>query len=116
MSVQRMVFYAFHGDVSAQLPAREDYKNRRNALSIENQRISGLLSEPKKFSKKLADRKKADAASKTALKSCTKKRATAADRRVASLVVELANVKSLLSRLLEIVTCSEADADKALLD
>lgn len=97
---------------SAQLAEPQEYKNRHEAWMIENQCTLGLTAEAKELQEKLAGHEKTDAAWKTAPKSCGKKRAIIVVKRVATLAIELANAKASYSRLAEVATSSEADANK----
>lgn len=91
----------------------EDYKSRFETLMIENQCTLRLTVEAKKLLEKLAKLEKADAALKTAFKGRGKKRATPADKRVATLETEVANSKPLHSRLVEVATHYQAGVNKA---
>lgn len=99
--------------LSALLAEPESYKNFCEGLTFENKCIPGLAAEVKELQRKLADRKKAKAASITAPKGRGRKRAAATDKRAATLKTELANAKALHSRLVEVATRSELDASKA---
>lgn len=70
---------------------RDDYRNCCEALTLERQCILRLAAEAEELREKSADRERADAALKTAPKGGGKKRATAADKRVAILRTKLAN-------------------------
>lgn len=84
-------------------------------LTIESQCIPGLTTEAKELQEKLANREKADDASKTTSKS-RKKRATADGSRAPTFKRELANAKASHWRLVEVINLSEADANKAQTD
>lgn len=70
----------------------------------------------KGVTEKLADLEMDNAASKTAPKGRGKKRATAANKRVATLETELVDAKTLHLRLVQVATRSEADFNKARTD
>lgn len=84
----------FSAACSALLTERENYKNCFEDLTIKKQCLSGLVAKTKELEDKLVDREKTDSASKTTLKG-HKKRATASDKRVATLEIKLANDKAL---------------------
>lgn len=77
---------------TAALPAllaeREDYRNRFETLTLKNQCILWLAAEEKELRQKLAERKKADNASK-ATPEGRKTRTTAADKRLDAFETEL---------------------------
>lgn len=76
----------------------------------------GFAAEAKELREKLADRENVDAASKSAPKRRGKKRATAAEKRMAALNTELADAKALHLQIVEVATRSTADANKARAD
>lgn len=110
--MRRVVYYTFMVVSSALLAERENYKDRCEALMIENQCISGLAFEAKVLGEKSTDCEKAVVASKTTPKR-QKKIRLAANKRVTTLRTKLANAKVLHSPLVEITTRSEADASQA---
>lgn len=100
---------------SALLAERDDYKNCCGTLSADSQYILELAAEAIKLREKLAKREKDDAMSETTPKG-RRKRATAANKRVAVLKTKLFCVKILHSQLVEMATGSETDSNRARTD
>lgn len=98
---------------SAQIAEWEDYKNRCEVFTLKNQCISSLAAEAKKLRTILPDHEKTEAALKTAPNGRGKKRATAADRRMATLETKLASTEASFARLVDFDTCYKCLASKA---
>lgn len=65
---------------SALFAERNDFKNRCEALTLENQCIYGSAAEAKELRERMSDREKTDLAAKTTFKSCGKTHNIAADK------------------------------------
>lgn len=95
----------------ALLAEQKSYKKRCEMLTLENQCILRLSAEANELRRKLGERKKADAASKTTPKG-QMIRGSANDKRVAALEKEFASVNASHSQLDDMATRSEADASR----
>lgn len=87
----------------------EHYKNRSETLAIEIQCIHGLAEEAKELRQKLAERKKADTASKTTPKG-QKDCSTAADKRACTLKTALVTAKAAHTCLVGVSAQVDEDA------
>lgn len=95
----------------ALLAEREEYKNRCETLTLENQCIPGLSAEARELREKLTEYEKSDAASKTTRRRL-KNRATTADKPVVLLEAELADGRAAHTRLIDVSAQAEEDANK----
>lgn len=98
------------------LTKQGNLKNCCDVLTLETQCTSGLSAELKELREKLADREKTDATLESTPRGRGGKQATAAEKRLNALKVELANAGAAHVQLVDLFARSECNAVKVWAD